>query len=98
VSIETKQIEKSPEAHEAVKGFRKEIKRLASEQKARRLDKCQKSLKTACALTVLHRLYLQIRNKPFEEVHKFNDHTRWWKTNFEEEYASKWNLMEIFGD
>ena len=95
---EVKRIEKSPEAYKAVRGFRKEIKRLASEQKERRLDKCQKSLKIACALTVLHRLYLKIRNKPYEEVHKLNDHNRGWKSSLEKEYVSKWNLAEIFDD
>jgi hypothetical protein len=89
-------IEKSPEAYEAIKGMKKEIKELAAEQKQRRLDKRQKSLKISSQLTVLHRLYLKIRNKPFEDVHKFNEHNKWWRSQFEKLYTEKWNLDAIF--
>jgi hypothetical protein len=94
----TKKIEKSPEAFVAIQGIRKEIKELAAEQKRRRLQKTQKSLKNACALTVLHRLYLKIRNKPYEDIHRFNEHNRWWRSRFEKEYYSRWELEKIFGD
>jgi hypothetical protein len=94
----TKKIEKSEKAYTAIKGMKAEIKKLAAEQKGRRLEKLQKSLKTACALTVLHRLYLKIRNKPYEEVHRINDHNRWAVPSFTKQYYEKWDLGVIFLD
>lgn len=91
----TKKIEKSEKGYAALLGMRAEIKKLAAEQKNRRLDKIQKSLKIASALNVLHRLYLQIRNKPYEEVHRFNDHNRWWASKFTKQYYEIWELEEI---
>ena len=90
-----KKIEKSEKAYAANKGMKAEIKKLAAEQKGRRLKKLQKSLKNASALTVLHRLYLKIRNKPYEEIHRFNDHNRWWASRFTKQYYEMWELEEI---
>ena len=90
-----KKIEKSEKAYAAIKGMKAEIKKLAAEQKGRRLKKLQKSLKNASALTVLHRLYLKIRNKPYEEIHRFNDHNRWWASRFTKQYYEMWELEEI---
>ena len=96
--METTEIKKGVEAYAAIKGMKAEIKKLAAEQKDRRLKKFQKSLRTACALTVLHRLYLRIRNKPYEEVHRINDHNRWAVPEFTKQYYERWDLGEIFLD
>lgn len=83
---------------EIIKGIKKEIKILAEEQKCRRLQKLQKSYSASAALTVLHRLYLKIRNKPYEDVHRFNEHTKWWAQKFTEKYSELWNVSEILPD
>jgi len=90
-----KVIERSSEAYEAILKMKALIKQLAEGQKQTRIAKKQKSPYKALEITVLHRLYLQIRNKPFETVHSVRgkDEARW----IEKRLVETFNLTEILG-
>jgi len=94
----TQKIERSEKVCAVIIEMKAEIKKLARLQRNYRLAKIQKSFSHASRLTALHRLYLKIRNKPYEEVHRLNDHNRWWVPYYVENYSEKWGLDEIFID
>jgi len=79
---------------ETFQAIRAKAKELAAYQKERRLQKLQKDYKTAAELTVLYRLHRKIRNKPYEEIHRFNEHTRWYAKSFTEKYHTLWDLSD----
>jgi hypothetical protein len=91
-------IERSPEAYEAILEIKKEIARLASIQRETRLKKRQKSISNRVKISVLHRLYLKIRNKPYEDVHRIREGWEWAAKRYEREFYDKFKLDVIFGD
>jgi hypothetical protein len=95
--IPVKKIERSPEAYEAIKKMRAEIRKLALEQKQRRLNKTQKSVSARVRITVLHRMYLKIRNKD-EGAHNIREGWEWYAGKYQKEYYDLFELGPIFND
>lgn len=90
------QIIGTPETREAIYAVKAKIKELAVEQRELRLNKEQKSHGTALRLTVLHRLYLQIRGKEFKDVHKIGEYDEYWAKRIEKGYKEEFKLGELF--
>lgn len=81
-----------PKVVEAIKGIRSIVKQMAWEQKQDRLAKKQKDIGMRVKITVLHRLYLKIRNRPFEEVHRIRKGWESRADRYEKEYMVKLGL------
>lgn len=86
----------TPETREAIYKVKARIKEMAEGQRQLRLDKEQKDVFVALRLTVLHRLYLQIRGKEFEEVHKIRKDNQYWARGIEDDYREEFKLEELF--
>ncbi len=95
--IPVKKIEKSLEAFEAIKKMRAEIRKLATGQRQDRLDKVQKLVSTRVRITVLHRMYLKIRNKD-EGAHNIREGWEWYAGKYQKEYYDLFKLEPIFND
>jgi len=81
-----------PKVVEAIKGIRSIVKQMAWEQKQDRLNKKQKDIGCRVRITVLHRLYLKIRNRPFEEIHRIRKGWEDRATRYEKEYIIRLGL------
>jgi len=81
-----------PKVVEAIKGIRSIVKQMAREQKQDRLAKKQKDVGMRVRITVLHRLYLKIRNRPFEEVHRIRKGWEDRAVRYEKEYIIRLGL------
>jgi hypothetical protein len=83
---------RDPKLYEAIKKIRAIIKTMALEQRETRLRKEQKSIGKRVKITVLHRLYLKIRGKPFEGVHNIREGWEWMASRYEKEMSEELGL------
>jgi hypothetical protein len=88
----TEKTTRDPKVYEAIKGIRAMIKELAAIQRETRLKKKQKSLRKRVEITVLHRLYLKIRNKPYEDIHNIREGWEWTAEKFEKSLVARFEL------
>jgi len=88
----TEKITRDPKVYEAIKGIRIMIKELAAVQRETRLKKKQKSTRKRVEITVLHRLYLKIRNKPYEDTHNIREGWEQAAARFEKSLVARFEL------
>jgi len=81
-----------PKVYYAIKEIKKMLKSLAVDQRETRLRKEQKSIRKKVEITVLHRMYLKLRNKPYEDVHKIRQGWEWAANRFEKGHIDRFEL------
>jgi len=86
---------RDPKIYEAILKIREKLKTMAESQKQKRLEKIQKDVAVAVQITVLHRIYLEIRDKEFEDVHNIREGWDWYASSKEKEFRKELNLETV---
>ena len=86
---------RDPKIYEAILKIRKKLKTMAESQKQKRLKKIQKDVAVAVQITVLHRIYLEIRGKEFEDVHNIREGWDWYASSKAKEFRKELGLDSV---